>query len=453
MKAKPLKAPFPYFGGKSKVASLVWDRLGDVDNFIEPFAGSLACLLRRPHVKGVETVNDLDGLLSNFWRAVRIDPEKTAEYADWPVSELDLHARHRWLKGKRVRITEQLRGDPEWFDPKAAGWWCWGLCCWIGGGWCVNPEWEGRFAFTTTSGGGKGVNSAAACGGESLQLPELSSGLGRGINAASESLQVPRLSSGDGIHAVATDEGRRPFIGGMDGQIGRGVNTKGEWLARPQLFVRNGVDTIPNEQGKRPRIGARKRGFTGVGVGYIGREDCERTARPQLADAFDIGRGVNSDKHFGTCEARRAWLINWFQALADRLRLVRVCCGDWRRVCDSDSVLTRLGTTGVFLDPPYGFEAKRNNKLYANESGTVAGDVREWCLKWGGSYGMRVVLAGYAGEGHEELEQHGWIVHHWETAGGYANQSGAKGENAKKERLWLSPHCKNCKTLFDDVAY
>ena len=27
-------------------------------------------------------------------------------------------------------------GDPDFFDAKAAGWWCWGLNCWIGSGWC-----------------------------------------------------------------------------------------------------------------------------------------------------------------------------------------------------------------------------------------------------------------------------------------------------------------------------
>jgi hypothetical protein len=30
---EPLKAPFPYFGGKSKIASLVWSRLGNPDNY------------------------------------------------------------------------------------------------------------------------------------------------------------------------------------------------------------------------------------------------------------------------------------------------------------------------------------------------------------------------------------------------------------------------------------
>ena len=37
-----LKAPFPWFGGKSRVAHLVWPALGDVSNYVEAgtFRGS-----------------------------------------------------------------------------------------------------------------------------------------------------------------------------------------------------------------------------------------------------------------------------------------------------------------------------------------------------------------------------------------------------------------------------
>ena len=44
-----LRAPFPWFGGKSRVAAVVWRAFGDVPNYVEPFAGSLAVLLGRPH--------------------------------------------------------------------------------------------------------------------------------------------------------------------------------------------------------------------------------------------------------------------------------------------------------------------------------------------------------------------------------------------------------------------
>ena len=103
---KTLKAPFPYFGGKSKAAQIVWGRLGDVKNYVEPFFGSGAVLLARPHEPRVETVNDLDGLLCNFWRAVQAAPDAVAEAADWPVSECDLHARHLVLVDKLKGLTD-----------------------------------------------------------------------------------------------------------------------------------------------------------------------------------------------------------------------------------------------------------------------------------------------------------------------------------------------------------
>ena len=82
-----LRAPFPWFGGKSKIAPLVWERFGDVQNYVEPFFGSGAVLLGRPTVAGIETVNDLDCMVANFWRALQNAPDAVAEAADWPVNE------------------------------------------------------------------------------------------------------------------------------------------------------------------------------------------------------------------------------------------------------------------------------------------------------------------------------------------------------------------------------
>src|SRR3954463_13930337 len=98
----PLKAPFPYFGGKSRVAPIIWERFGEVRNYVEPFAGSLAVLLGRPTpFAGTETVNDKCGLIANFWRALRADPDAVARHADWPVNENDATARHAWLVGEK----------------------------------------------------------------------------------------------------------------------------------------------------------------------------------------------------------------------------------------------------------------------------------------------------------------------------------------------------------------
>lgn len=130
-----LKAPFPWFGGKSRVASLAWERFGNVPNYVEPFAGSLAVLLGRPHAPSTETVNDLDCYLANFWRSIKLNPTTTAAWADWPVNEADLLARHQWLVDQGD-FRDRIRHDPDFHDCRIAGWWVWGICQWIGSGWC-----------------------------------------------------------------------------------------------------------------------------------------------------------------------------------------------------------------------------------------------------------------------------------------------------------------------------
>ena len=136
-----LKAPFPFFGGKSRIAGEVWQRLGSVQNYSEPFCGSCAVLLSNPHPAPVETVNDADSWLSNFWRSVKLKPNEVAEAADYPVSEVDLVARHRWLC-RQPDIAEKLKADPEWCDTKMAGIWLWGQCAWIAEGWGHSPQTE-----------------------------------------------------------------------------------------------------------------------------------------------------------------------------------------------------------------------------------------------------------------------------------------------------------------------
>lgn len=133
----PLRAPFPYFGGKSTVAELVWARLGAVRNYVEPFAGSLAVLLARPEPAGIELVGDADHMVANFWRAVRADPDAVARWADSPPVEIDLKARRRWFLGsaEAEEVRRLIPEDPEYFNPKAAGWWVWGLGLAYGSGW------------------------------------------------------------------------------------------------------------------------------------------------------------------------------------------------------------------------------------------------------------------------------------------------------------------------------
>ena len=167
-----LKAPFPWFGGKSPIADKVWNAIGDVPNYVEPFFGSGAVFLNRPTPHKTSTINDKDGYVCNFWRAIQSDPEAVAGIADYPVIENDLHARHAWLLARKGDLVARLEGDPTYYDVRIAAWWCWGLCCWIGGGWCAGGgPWhvvEGRL-----------LNTVGSMGGISRQLPFLSAG-GRG---------------------------------------------------------------------------------------------------------------------------------------------------------------------------------------------------------------------------------------------------------------------------------
>lgn len=341
-KATILKCPWPYMGAKGRVARICWEALGDASNFIDPFAGSNAILLGRPGgASGRETVNDVNAFCTNFWRATQFEPESVAEFADWPVSEMDMHARHEWLcrsESSREFISK-MKHDQDYYDAKFAGYWAWGQCCWIGGAWCDQDAAEKFFS---------GV----------------------------------QVESSVGLHAKGPQA------------EGKGVNAKG-WR-------------LPE-------------------------------GRPQLADAFARGRGVHSNDSAMTCDERREWLLDWFKRLRDRLRTVRVCCGDWKRVVWSNSVTTRLGLTGIVFDPPYHEQTGRAKKLYSSEDTTISTEVRQYCFERGSDKRYRIVLFGMEGE-HNVLESVGWMKLSWKSSG-YQNRSKDGLVRAARERIWLSPHC------------
>ena len=157
-----MKAPFPWFGGKSTVANAVWRRLGSPKQYIEPFCGSAAILLAAPTPASLEVIGDANCYVANFWRALKLQPDAVIAAQDYPVSHIDLFARHRWLtEPSRVATLRDALLDPEWpGDAKIAGWWLWGQCAWIGDGWCAGPvangESLGKIPATTS---GHGVSA------------------------------------------------------------------------------------------------------------------------------------------------------------------------------------------------------------------------------------------------------------------------------------------------------
>ena len=141
-----MKAPFRYFGGKSKVASLVWSRLDhNTHHYFEPFAGSLAVLLGRPQASRkstVETVNDMDGMVVNFFRSVKHDPDTLVKYAYDPVSSVDMWARMLECKNANADIVGRMIADPEFCDPKLAGYWCYAVSTCIMGAYANMGCWH-----------------------------------------------------------------------------------------------------------------------------------------------------------------------------------------------------------------------------------------------------------------------------------------------------------------------
>lgn len=399
----PLTAPFPWFGGKRRVAEVVWRAFGDVPNYVEPFFGSGAVLLGRPGGAGkIETINDRDRYVANFWRAVAADPIAVAQHADWPVNEADLHARHKWLVNQ-VEFRERMHTDPDYFDVKIAGWWVWGLCQWIGGGWCVEPN---NRKHPKLDGIGKGVHSQA--GEPKRQLPDLAVTTTNG------------MASGKGVHA------KRPHLAGMD----KGVHQL------PHLSSENGVHS---EQGRGGALRGRPRPNLNSGQGVHAAQAYSPGRRPDMSSG---GQGVHlpslgNDRGINGVAAIPC--AEWFLKLQARLRRVRVACGDWRRVL-GDSVLGKGKNVGgrrpcgVLLDPPYSFEL-RDPYLYSEDDGKISALVREWALEHGDDPDLRIALCGYEGE-HEMPA--GWQVFAWKAARGYAS---ADNDNRNKERIWFSPHC------------
>ena len=129
------------------------------------------------------------------------------------------------------------------------------------------------------------------------------------------------------------------------------------------------------------------------------------------------------------------------------VRGVRVCCGDWSRVCGPTPTV-KQGLTGIFLDPPYGIE-DRCDCYDENDDREVSAAVRKWCLEWQNDPRMRIALCGYEGE-HEMPDS--WECFAWKAKGGYGSQSNNGNDNRHRERIWFSPACVRTKTLFDVLS-
>lgn len=345
---KTLAAPFPWFGGKRRVAPEVWKRLGNPLNFVEPFAGSLAVLLARPDShqwwERTESVSDADGFVSNFFRAIAADPQGVARHASWPVNEVDLTARHVWLVQNRQELTGQLMADPDFYDVRAAGWWVWGICAWVGGDWCT------------------GVGPFTGTGETSLS---------QGGSAPGVYRKIPMIAGGHG---------------------GKGVH--------------------------------RPRDVAGVVQSMHG---------GQVPDLVGSAEGT---------------LAADFAVLANRLRRVRVTCGNWDRVLGNAATPPKGHVTGVLLDPPYD-PSERRGDLYGvgdrPEDLPVHVAARTWALERTNDDRFRIAYCSYSTDDEDALfVAAGWAPYRWSASGGYSLRANNRARtNRDREIVWFSPSCVN----------
>ncbi len=72
-----MKPPMAYYGAKTALAPTIVSMFPEHRRYVEPFAGSLAVLLAKPHAP-LEVVNDLDRNLMVFWKVLRDSPTELA---------------------------------------------------------------------------------------------------------------------------------------------------------------------------------------------------------------------------------------------------------------------------------------------------------------------------------------------------------------------------------------
>lgn len=127
--APPLRAPIVGLGNKYQAFKLIWQRLGTGGTYIEPFAYTASTALSNPapHLLSKEIINDHNGFVTNFWRAIKHDYERTAFYADMPLSHLDFVASERRLLHYQADLPKMLNEDIAFFDPILAGLWAYYL--------------------------------------------------------------------------------------------------------------------------------------------------------------------------------------------------------------------------------------------------------------------------------------------------------------------------------------
>ena len=208
-----LSAPMPWFGGKSRIANQIWQRLDgkSLDCYLEPCMGSAAPFLTRPlPIRGREILNDYDSLLVNAYRSIQRDPDVLAEICCSILrAESELHAIHAHLTSVRDEMRSRVEGDPDYYDVKLGAWWLWGIGMKLGGGWCSGEgPWHvvgGKLVCLENGDSGRngnGITRSVPCVGNRGVLRQSIDELKAWMRTLSNRLKNALILNGDWSRAV-----------------------------------------------------------------------------------------------------------------------------------------------------------------------------------------------------------------------------------------------------------
>jgi hypothetical protein len=346
-------------------------------------------LLSAPKPASLEVAGDLNGFMANFWRAVKYQPGEVARSADYPISHIDMGARHKWLMNQRKRLSDSLQ-DAEWpGDAKVAGRWLWGQCLWIGAGWC---DWFDVKDWSVEKGPIPSLGNAGAGVSAKGQIPFLSNA-GQGVQGAGGKMEL--ANAGQGVQAIGKIPSQK--------DCGCGIHAVG---GIPHLTdAGNGIHAV----GGIPQVNE-----TGRGVNAIGRVFSESEKSLLVAK----GRAIPDD--LITYSGQVAWI--WMHKLAERLNRVRLIHGEWTRCMNHYYGGTE---TAIFFDPPYkGYESVYGGAIRSADA------VEVWSRE---HQDIRIALCGHIGD----YDLPGWEVFQWNRG----STTFGSSKTIDQECIWFSPAC------------
>jgi len=113
-----MNAPFPYFGGKSRLAAAIIARMPPHKTYAEVFGGAAWILFKKPP-STLEVLNDLDRHLMNFYRVAKHHPEAlAAEIAGLQPSRELFYT--LWTKIDRPMFTDVQRAAAYYYVQKCS---------------------------------------------------------------------------------------------------------------------------------------------------------------------------------------------------------------------------------------------------------------------------------------------------------------------------------------------